>query len=238
MSGLTAWERWELASFDEPPATGASAKTSEPEVEAEPEIKMPTVRELEEIRESAQQEGQKAGYEAGYETGYAEGQAKVQDEAKRLASAAEKLEAAFTDMESTVAGEILSLAVELARQVIRGELAAHPEKLLDVIRGALAELPHQHAAIYLHPDDASLARSYLGDQLTHAGHRIHEDVQLERGDCVIEAGGSHVDASVATRWRRTLSGLGLDSAWAVKDADLPPPAVAEPTAVAEPEDSA
>jgi flagellar assembly protein FliH len=89
--------------------------------------------------------------------------------------------------------------------------------VLNVIREALAQLPHLHAAIFLNPEDASLARSYLGDQLTHAGHRIHEDPKLARGDCVLEAGGSHIDATVATRWRRTLEGLGLGDAWQARD---------------------
>jgi len=115
--------------------------------------------------------------------------------------------------------ELLALAVELAREVIREEITARPETLLTVVREALLQLPHQHAAIYLHPDDASLLRSYMGDQLAHAGHRIHEDFKLARGDCVLEAGGSQIDATVGMRWQRVLESLGVASAWQ----STPPP---------------
>jgi flagellar assembly protein FliH len=200
MSNLTAWERWELAAFDE-----AARPAVVPDKDAPPAVALPTAEEVEQIRAQARQEG--------YQAGYAEGQGKARDEAQRLAEAAARLDAAINGLEDQVAEELLALAVEIGRQVARSELSAQPALLLNVIRVALALLPHQHAAIFLNPEDASLARSYLGDQLTHAGHRIHEDPKLQRGDCVLEAGGSHIDATVATRWRRTLEGLWLEAAW-------------------------
>lgn len=220
-SKLTAWERWELASFDEP-----AKKIEEPlppdivEVSA-PEVHFPTAEEIDQIYQQAREEGltkgleegRKTGYEAGYKTGYEEGQAKANSEAKRFSQIATKLESGLAELESAVADELLSLSIALARDVIRQELGAHPETLLVVVREALAQLPHQHAAIYLHPDDASLLRSYAGDQLSHAGHRIHEDSKLKRGDCLLEAGGTQVDATVAMRWQRVLEGLGISAAW-------------------------
>jgi flagellar assembly protein FliH len=206
---LTAWERWELAEFDGPVRKAQVAKPPPPEPEPEPTVPMPTAAEVERILQEAQSQG--------YQTGYSEGQAKGRDEAARLGRAAAKLEAAMTGMDSEVAEELLSLSLELAREVVRNEISARPDALLNVVREALAQLPHQHASIYLNPEDASLVRSYIGDQLTHAGNRILEDPRLARGDCVLEAGGTHVDATVATRWRRVLSNLGLDDAW------TPPP---------------
>jgi len=85
--------------------------------------------------------------------------------------------------------------------------------MLGVIREALEQLPLLHAAIHLHPEDASLVRLRAGDQLTHAGHRIHEDAKLKRGDVIIEAGGSHLDATLASRWRRVVEALGQQAPW-------------------------
>ncbi|MDP1527311.1 MAG: flagellar assembly protein FliH [Rhodocyclaceae bacterium] len=214
-SNQTAWERWELASFDE-----AAKKAMEPpppppeEVEVPaPEVHLPTAEEIEQIYQQAREEGQRQGHEEGHKAGYEEGQAKARGEAKRFAQIAAKLDKGLAEMESAVADELLSLSIALARDVIRQELTAHPETLLVVVREALGQLPHQHAAIYLHPDDASLLRSYAGDQLSHAGHRIHEDFKLKRGDCLLEAGGTQVDATVAMRWQRVLEGLGITAAW-------------------------
>ena len=204
---LTAWERWELADFDGP-GRKAGPKTAK-DAAADAGVALPTAEDVERIFQQART----SGHETGYKEGYKEGQARAKDESGRIGRAATKLDGALSALESGVADELLKLAIELARQVVRREIAARPEMLLDVVREALAQLPHQHAAIYLNPDDASLVRSYLGDQLAHAGHRVHEDIKLARGDCVLEAGGSHLDASVATRWRRVLESLGLDDAW-------------------------
>lgn len=208
----TAWERWELASFDEEKAK-KHPESPLPEKDEVPAIKLPTAEELEQINQQARDEGFLKGKEEGHQAGYKEGQKKALTEAQRLARAAGKLEHALGELDEKVANELLLLAVELAREVVRQEISVKPECLLQVVREALAQLPHQHASIYLHPEDASLLRSYMGDQLGHAGHRIHEDSKLARGDCQLEAGGSQVDATVATRWRRTLSGLGIESAW-------------------------
>lgn len=217
---LSPWERWELASFEDG-STGGRAAPKPVEPEAPPPPKPPSAEEIEAIRQQAREEafaaGREEGLKKGYDEGYQQGQAQARDEAGRLAAAANALEAALAGMEQEVAEEILGLSVELARQVLRRELTAQPDALIDVVRQALAQMPHQHAAIYLHPDDASLARSYLGDQLAHAGHRIHEDARLARGDCIIEAGGTQLDATVATRWQRVIESLGLQAAWTPAD---------------------
>jgi flagellar assembly protein FliH len=213
---LSAWERWELARFDAPPEETAAKPGEDAEV-----IAAPTAEEIERIHQEAHSQGHAAGLEEGraagrtegYKAGYEEGRAKALAEAKRLATVADRLETALSGFDAEVADELLSLAIELARETVRSEISARPDTLLNVVREALAQLPHQHASIFLNPEDASLLRSYMGDQLAHAGHRIHEDVKLAPGDCMIEAGGSHIDATVATRWRRVLGGLGIENAW-------------------------
>lgn len=251
-SKLTAWERWELASFDAPPEeapppTDDDALADEAiEVDAAT-IALPTAEEIEQIQQQARDEGlaegRAAGRQDGHATGYREGhaeghtagyqagQALAGQEADCLHALAERLDNALTRMESAVADELLALAVALAREVVRHEIAARPEGLLNVVHEALAQLPHQHAAIYLHPDDAALLRNHLGEQLSHAGQRIHEDFKLQRGDCLIEAGGTQIDATVAMRWQRVLAGLGIEAAW--QPAAAPPAADAAATADAD-----
>lgn len=220
-SNLTAWERWELASFEDahpqPVAERAPAAAPPSDEEDLARVKLPTAAEIEQIHQQARDEGYRKGFEeglqAGTEQGMREGQAHIDAEAQRLAAAADKLDQALEALDEKIAADVLALAIELAREVIRQEISAHPESLLAAVREALTFLPHQHAAIYLHPEDASLLRSYLGDQLSHAGHRIHEDFKLQRGDCILEAGGSQLDATVAMRWQRVVEGLGIASAW-------------------------
>jgi flagellar assembly protein FliH len=204
--GLTAWERWELASFDE----GSEAHPgAHQEAAKDATVPMPTVEELQRIQNQARDEGYRAGYE--------EGRGAARQEAERLGQAAARLDQALAELEQATAEELLQLALELARQVVRREIGAQPDAILDVVRDALAQLPHQNAAIFLNPEDAALVRSYLGETLAHVGHRVHEDPKLARGDCILEAGGSQVDGTVATRWKRVLESLNLESAWQEED---------------------
>ena len=133
--------------------------------------------------------------------------------ALRLHTLVEQLDGALAEFDQKVAEELLGLALEVARQVLRQAIAARPETILEVVKEALLQLPHQHAALYLHPEDASLVRSYLGDQLAHAGHRLHEEPAMARGGVRVDAGGSHLDASVETRWRRVIESMGAASEW-------------------------
>ena len=201
MSRLTAWERWELASFDADAPMAANGDGSSPVTVDR--------QELERLREEARQEG--------YNTGYAAGQVAAQEEASRLAHAAASLDEALAEFDQQVADELLALAMEIARQVVRDEISARPDVIVKVVHEALSQLPHQHATIFLHPDDASLVRSYAGDALTHAGHRLLEDARLSPGDCILESGSSQSDATLATRWRRVIETLGMSSAWQPKD---------------------
>lgn len=199
MSSLTAWERWELASLDtqEMPANGL-ATDAVPDQRLDP-------NEIERIRRQAEEEGRRAGYAAG--------QAAARAEAERLGRAAAGLEQALAEFNQSVADELLALATEIARQVVRETIAIRPETIQAVVSEALAHFPHQHATIYLNPQDASLVRSYAGDVLAHAGHRILEEPNLKPGDCLVESGSSQIDATLATRWRRVLEGIGLQTSW-------------------------
>jgi flagellar assembly protein FliH len=218
MSGLTAWERWELASFDVGAPVAANGAAAADHAVPGEKSNVPLDRtEIERLCAEAQKEGYQAGYNSGYQigkrTGYDEGQNAARAEAARIGKLANELDRALQEFDQQVADELLALAVEIARQVVRKEIAARPEVIIDVVNEALAYLPHQHAAIHLHPEDASLVRSYLGDALTHAGHRILEEPTLKRGDCLLEAGGSQIDASTATRWRRVIESLGINERW-------------------------
>ncbi|MBX3648526.1 MAG: flagellar assembly protein FliH [Rhodocyclaceae bacterium] len=196
---LTAWQRWELGSFDQNKA--ALPGTQKSTVAGN----LPTAADVERIHQDAH----KQGYDAGYE----EGTARARMEALRLHTLVEQLDGALGEFDQQVAEALLQLSLDIARQVVRQAIAAKPAVILDVVREALTHLPHQHAALYLHPEDAALVRSHLGDQLAHLGHRIFEEASLVRGGLRLESGGSHLDAGVATRWRRVIESMGATGDW-------------------------
>jgi len=239
-----AYQRWKPQDFDAPegatePEAEAAPALPEPPPAPEPEpelpaydplvdLKLPTAEEIErmheEIRaagfEEGKHEGHAEGFAEGERKGYAEGKARAEAEAARLAALADRLDQSLSGIDHEVAEELMALAIELARQVVHRTLDEQPEAILDTIRAALQQLPQGHAQIRLHPDDLALVREHMGEQLSHAGHRLQEDFGLQRGDCRIDAQGAQLDATLETRWRRVLESLGRERAqFAPQDAD-------------------
>ena len=197
-----AYRPWEPTGFDAAGDRGHSRRVA---AGAGPAVKLPTADDVERIH----QEAHKAGYAAGYD----EGTARARMEAAQLNTLIENLEKSLAELDQEVAAEMLGLVVEITRQILRQALALNPELMLAVVRDALAQLPQQHAAIHVHPDDAALVRTYLGDQLGPTGHRLLEDAQMTRGGCHIQATGSQIDATLETRWRRVIESLGKSDQW-------------------------
>jgi flagellar assembly protein FliH len=229
--GLTAWERWELASFDNEPtvASDAAAASNTPDIAVSPAPTCgestpppPSAAELElaALRQSTYDEafaaGRHDGYADGHKEGFALGETAGRDaatqaarhEIERLARIATQLDEQLAGLDHELSQQLLDLTLELTRKLVGRTLRDQPEVVLHVIRQALAELPVQHATIHLHPDDAALVRAGGDDLITHAGHRVHESARLNPGDVLIEAAGSQLDATLATRWRRIVEALG------------------------------
>lgn len=192
--GLTAYQRWELPSFNH-------------EREAVDPSTLPTAAEIEQIRQQAQEEG--------FQAGYAEGAQKVREEIQQLAAMISGLESALQQVDEQVAQSLLDLSLELAQQMVQQALKVKPELVLGIVSEAVNELPHfnQHAHLILHPADAELVRSHMGEQLEHTGWKIFEDAQAERGGCRVETAHSRIDASLASRWKRVVAAIGQDSKW-------------------------
>ena len=201
--------------------------------EAPPEPVRPPEEELARIREQAHAEG--------YAAGLASGVAAATREIAELTGLLGRMREVMDEHEQALAGDVMGLAVELSRQIMRHALRVHPEVVLPVIREAIASLPQgsQHPRLILNPQDASLVRSVLDvHQLTPAPWRIVEDARLERGGCRIETAASELDASVGARWKAVIASLGSEERWV--ELDSPPRAAraadtsGEPTAGAAP----
>ncbi len=210
---LTAYQRWELAAFDE--AEQAAAKTAEEEskqAEAsapalEPEVILPTAADIERMHNEA--------HEQGYAAGYAEGIADAQDVANRMQTMLDNLQQAVGEIDQRIADQLLATSIEIASQVVRQSLRVKPELLLPVVREAVAALhPNTgHPALLAHPDDAALIRAQMGEHLAHNNWRIIEDPAITRGGCRVELGSSEVDATLETRWKRVIDAIGVSQEW-------------------------
>ncbi len=212
---LTAYERWELPSFDSPDSIRISGNASG--------MKLPTAAELENIHLQAheegylagQQAGHQEGHQAGYQAGYAEGSLKAAMETEQLATLVSAMGQALNEVDQQVAQSMLNLSLELAQKMVHQALKINPEILLPIVRDAINGLPHFNpgAHIVLHPDDAEIVRARMGEQLTHSGWKIFEDAQITKGGVRIETVNSQIDATLETRWKRITANMGQDSSW-------------------------
>lgn len=228
---IAAWKRWEMTAFTEGiPArvhqTVASGAAAEP-VET---VARMNQAELDRLRLAAQTAGGEAGYqqgyqkgheeghEEGYEVGHAQGQteghaaamAAVHEQARQLQALALSLPAALRLAESSVADDLLALAMDLARQVLGQVLSVEPLAMLAVVHELLRAEPALVGTpqLFLHPDDAALVNQHLSKDLQDAGWRIRQDADLQRGGCRVMASSGERDASLQTRWSRIAATLG------------------------------
>lgn len=216
-SSLTAWERWELASFDQPATDDPPSDAPSPAGPATAQPAPALDAELEQLREAAQKKGYQDGFDAGQKSGHAAGQEAALIEGSKEADKLVQLVARFNqqidDLESHVANDLLALALELARKITHQTIATQPEFILRVIRDALAQLPLQRTVIFLNPTDIARIEALGSSPLTQAGHRIQADTHLAPGDVVIQADNTRLDARIATRWQQVVAALGADVAW-------------------------
>lgn len=210
---LTAYQRWEVAAFDEAEQAARNAAkkaTAEPKADESSEhlpLVLPTATDIERMHIEAHDQG----YAAGHEEGLALGRVS----AARIDAVMTTLEQALKALDQQVADQLLATAVEIANQMVHQALRINPELLLPVVRDAVSALHTAtgHPALFVHPDDAALIRTHLGDQLAHNNWRIIEDSSLTTGGCRVELSTSEVDATMENRWRRVIESIGINQEW-------------------------
>ena len=153
-------------------------------------------------------------YREGLEAGYAQGAAQAREEAARLAAIAEQLHQELGSLEQHIAGDLVRLALTLARSLVRESLKVHPEIVEAIVRESVRDVaPFNHGArVRLNPEDAQLLARHLTAD-SRNDWSIVEDPTLTRGGCKIEAPNCEVDASVETRWQKLAQALAQEHDW-------------------------
>ena len=242
----SAYQRWEMASFgDERPSTlarRAAERPSPPPAPAgvslnslglglPPNVMLPSVEELEAMREAARQEGFAQGLDEGRTQGHAEGRAEghaegfaagsaegeqaAMQELEQLRTVAASFGNAVAQADETIAKDVLDLALRLARGMVRTGLDVRPELIMSVVRDAINQLPilQQPALLMLNPQDAELVRHGMAEELATGGWRIVENGSIARGGCRVETASNQIDAQVEARWQRLTHALAANVDW-------------------------
>lgn len=208
---MSAFQRWEMASFgDERPSQVAERTLA---VAAAARIQQ---EEVHQARESARKEGYAAGYkeayalglqqgqEDGHREGFESGKEMIDAELESVRNIARHFAEQIASANTLVAQDVFRLALDLSEAMLRTSLALDPELVLPVVREAVESLPsvQRPAQLILHPMDAEIVRSRMGDELDKDGWRIVTDSHMEPGGCKLETAQNMVDASFTTRWHK------------------------------------
>ncbi|MBN1421130.1 MAG: hypothetical protein JXP34_20325 [Planctomycetes bacterium] len=181
-------------------------------------------RVTEEAREAAHREGFSKGYEEGFQAGHTEGAAKGRDDGRvegaeeatrrieedfgtALAACrrlAEELGARMGRLVDEARRDLLHLAVDVARKVVKREVRDVEDTLVANVRKAIDLVGRRHGAVIrIHPDDLAIVERRRPDALgifrEHETFRLEASAEVGRGGCVVESGAGRVDMSIETQ---------------------------------------
>lgn len=171
------------------------------------------------------------GHAQGYAEGFAQGRAhaileeqhkfqqyldkEAVEKARRFAALMQSAEQQLHEAEQMASQAVLDMALALARQVVRQELAANPNALQPVVREALGLLAAdtKAAVVRMHPLDIEVFQDTLATEFAAVSLTLVADSTIAQGGCVVSAGGTVVDGRLQSRWRRAIAALGMDAPW-------------------------
>lgn len=208
----------------EPPAVQAEVMAPEAAMEemvpAEPTFSEAQLQEqLEQVRQAAYQQGLAQGQQQAAQ----DWQARMSDYQNNLGrDTAQRLNAVLHAAETSVQGlpqqmapDLLQLATDIARQVVRQELRCNPQALLPVVSEALDMLGAETkpALVRLNPEDFKQLETHLRAALPNPKVEWLADPSVAAGGCLVESQGAQIDGSLERRWQRAVGALGLVSTW-------------------------
>ncbi|PYS39161.1 MAG: hypothetical protein DMG14_15060 [Acidobacteria bacterium] len=163
---------------------------------------------ISELEKEAYQQGFTEGQKAGSEIGEKMSAALLERYSKTL----EELNHLRRELLMTSEHEVIRLALEIARKVIKREIAIDEEIILTLVKVALKRVSdHTLITVRLNPKDCNVVKRYQSvrtesDSLSD-GIKLAEDPLISRGSCVIETESGIIDARVEEQLREIERGF-------------------------------
>lgn len=217
--------RWKFGAVD-------GSDLLEPVALPEPEVLEDVPEPISAVEQQAQhQQDCHESHAQGYTQGYAQGQAQTalewqrrldeyiaqqgDETAQRLQSVLENFEASVAVLQQQMAQQVLELACDIARQVVRQDLTVNPSSLLAVVREAVGMVVSEGrpATVRLNPADLQSLGAPERDGLGVPALQWVADPEVPAGGCLVSSAGTVVDGSLDKRWRRAVAALGQESLW-------------------------
>jgi len=171
-----------------------------------------TVAEIEEVERRAYEEAFEQGRAAGLAAARAESEkqlATLKAQVQRFEGTIGLLAQPLQQVNEEVEQQLMSLAMTIARQLVRRELKTDPAQVIAIVRETVALLPAaaRDVRVHLHPDDAAVVRERLATPTADRAWTIVEDPVMTRGGCKVTTDTALIDARVETRLNEVITAM-------------------------------
>jgi flagellar assembly protein FliH len=204
----TAYERWEMSSFTEGNRSVSGGKPKKKEGVTNTEA-------VSQIFDGVRKEAYAKGMQEGFAVGMAKAREAAYDDKQNFLKLMAAFSQALEKSDEQIADDVLSLALDIAKSMLKEKLNIDPSTILPVVMDAIHYLPYvqKPARILVHHEDAQILREYLADEISSQHWQIQEDSNIERGGCLVETGANQIDATNAVRWKRISEALAQNNNW-------------------------
>jgi flagellar assembly protein FliH len=202
----TSYQTWKIPSFNTDHISIHSSKSNT-------RVTLPEDENIARIFEATRQEAYEKGMQEGFTVGLAKARSVASDDKEILLQLMNTFTDALEQADEKIAGDVLALALDIAKAMLKVKLEVDPAVILPIVADAIHYLPsiQQPARILLHRDDAQMLREYLTED-TH-NWQIQEDAHIERGGCMVDTRANHIDVSNPQRWKRISDALAQHNDW-------------------------
>jgi flagellar assembly protein FliH len=215
----SAYERWELASFGDTRPSAKAAEQVSAQLDLQSLVAQQVAEQIAKLHDEARiagfAEGQAQGQAQGHADGLQTGRAEASEEVAQLRQIIDSFGHEVAKANEVMAQDMLNLALDVAKAMLKTSLDIRPELVLPVVSEAIRYLPsvQQPALLHLNPQDAAIVRERMADELEKSGWRVVEDMHIARGGCRVETASNQIDATISSRWQRIAEALGKESDW-------------------------
>ena len=163
---------------------------------------------LQQDRERIEQEAYQRGFSEGKNIGQQQAKAELQPVLDQLGKSLATLSSLRSRVRSEAEGDLLKLAISIARRVLHRELTLEPESIEGLIRVALEKLHSRELCrIRVHPDQESAIRNALERFSNSQKVELVADSSMQCGDVIFETAHGNLDASIESQLREIERGF-------------------------------
>jgi flagellar assembly protein FliH len=158
--------------------------------------------------EQRAREAHAAGFREGEAAGKKRAGAELEPVLERLTQSIHEMAGLRSKMRREAEADMLRLALEIARRVLRREMAVDPDAIRGLVLAALEKLQGQEICrVKVHPSHAALVSDLLRKSGAGLPVEVIADASREPGAVIFESERGNLDASVDQQLREIERGL-------------------------------